>query len=139
MTNDLQRFFLFAAVILAIVIAVSQILFFTVFETKEFPLRIIIICIVWVATCASHFWVMKTITKKPKAFVRVFMLQTTIKLVLYMVFIMVYLIIFRQYGVPFTVHFLITYLVFVFFEVLSILKFVRNNTGKTPENVKKLK
>jgi len=139
MTTKKKRFFFFAAVMLAIVISVSQIFFSTIFETKEFPFRIISICVVWLATCASHFWVMKTITEKPKAFVRVFMLQTTIKLLLYMVYIMAYLMIYRQHGVPFTVHFLITYFVFVFFEVLSILKFVRNNTGHTSRNVKKSK
>ena len=122
MTTEHKRFFLFATVILAIVIAVSQIFFSTIFETKDFPFRIISICIVWLATCGSHYWVTKTVTKNPKAFVRVFMLQTTIKLLLYMVFIMVYLLIYRQYGIPFTVHFLVTYIVFTVFEVISKLK-----------------
>jgi hypothetical protein len=92
---------------------------------------------VWLTTCASHFWVMKTVTEKPKAFVRVFMLQTTIKLLLYMTFILVYLLHYRQYGVSFTVHFLFVYLVFAFFEVLLILKFVRKNTGQVPGSIKK--
>ena len=135
MTNDQKRFFLIAVVMLAIVIAVSQLLFSTIFETKDFPLRIISICIVWLVTCASHIW----ITQKPKAFVRVFMLQTTIKLLLYMACILIYLLHYRQYGVSFTVHFLIAYFVFAFFEVLSILKFVKNNTGKMSGNVKNSK
>jgi len=139
MTNEQNRFLLIAALMLAIVIIVSQIFFSTIFETKDFPFRIISICIVWLATCASHFWVMRTVTTKPKAFVRVFMLQTTIKLLLYMVCIMSYLLIYRQYCIPFTVHFLIAYFVFTFFEVSSILKFVRNNPGQTPGNVKKSK
>jgi len=122
MTNNHRHFFLFATVILAIVIAVSQLLFLKIFETKDFPLRIISICIVWLTTCVSHYWVTKTVTDRPKAFVRVFMLQTTIKLLLYMVFIMVYLLNFRQNGIPFTVHFLVAYIVFTFFEVISLLK-----------------
>jgi hypothetical protein len=65
------------------------------------------------------------------------MLQITAKLLLYMTYIMIYLIIYRQHGIPFTVHFLVTYLVFAIFEVASILKFVKNNTGQTPGNVKK--
>jgi len=124
MTNEQKRFFLFATIILVIAIAISQIFFSTIFETKDFPLRIISVCIVWLVTCTSCFWVMKTVTEKPKAFVRVFMLQTTIKLLLYMVCILVYLLHYRQYGVPFTVHFLVTYLVFAFFEVVLMLKFV---------------
>ena len=124
MTKDQKRFFLFATIILAVVIVVSQLLFSTIFETKDFPLRIISICIVWLVTCTSHFWVMKTVTEKPKAFVRVFMLQTTIKLLLYMVCILVYLLHYRQYGISFTVHFLVSYLVFTFFEVALMLKFI---------------
>ena len=137
MTNEQKRFFTFASAVLAMAIAVSQVLFSTIFETKDFPLRIISIVFVWLVTCASHFWVMKTVTDKPKAFGRVFMLQTTIRLLLYMTCIMVYLALYQQHGVPFTVHFLVIYLVFAIFEVGSILKFVKNNSGKTPGNVKK--
>jgi hypothetical protein len=139
MTNEQKRFLLFAAVILAIAIAVSQLIFSTIFETKDFPLRIISICIVWLVTCITHNWVMKTVTEKPKAFVRVFMLQTTIKLFLYMACIIAYLLLYKQHGIPFAVLFLINYLVFAIFEVLSILKFVKKNPGQTPGNVKKSK
>jgi len=137
MTNDHKQFFLFAAALLAIFIAASQLLFSTVFETNDFPLRIISICIVWLTACASHFWMKKTIREEPKAFVRVFMLQTTIKLLLYMAYIMIYLIINRQHGVPFTVHFLVVYFVFATLEVLLILKFIKKNTGQMPGDVKK--
>ncbi|MDR1155761.1 MAG: hypothetical protein LBL04_13725 [Bacteroidales bacterium] len=137
MSKEQKRFFLFAAVILAVTIAVSQLLFSTFFETNSFPGRIISIVFVWLATCTSHYWVMKTVTDKPKAFGRVFMLQTAVKLLLYMACIVGYLFFYRQYGVSFTIHFLVTYLIFAIFEVASILKFVKNNTGQVPGNVKK--
>jgi len=137
MTNEQKRFFLSATILLANVLIVSQVFFSTIFETKDFPLRIISIVFVWLVTCASHYWIMKTVTDNPKAFVRVFVLQTTIRLFLYMACIMIYLVLYRQHGVPFTVHFLVIYLVFAIFEVASILKFVKNNSGQTPGNVKK--
>ena len=137
MTKDIKRFLISATILLAIVVIVSQIFFSTIFETFCFPGRIMCIVFVWLTTCASHFWVMKTVTEKPKAFVRVFMLQTTIKLLLYMTFILVYLLHYRQYGVSFTVHFLFVYLIFAFFEVLLILKFVRKNTGQVSGSIKK--
>ena len=136
MTQDQKRFFLSATIILAFVIAVSQIFFSTILITKNFPLRIISIVFVWIATCSSHFWVMKTVTDKPKAFVRVFMLQTTVKLLLYMVFIACYLISYRQHGIPFTVHFFVVYLIFAIFDLSIILKFVRKNTGQVPGSIK---
>ena len=138
MTQDQKRFFLSAIILLAIVLSISQILFFTIFVTKNFPLRIISIVLVWIATCSSHYWVMKTVTEKPKAFIRVFMLQTTVKLFLYMVFIVGCLIFFRQHGIPFTVHFFVVYLIFTIFDVALILKFVRKNTGQVPGSIKKI-
>ena len=129
MTKDQKRFFLSATILLAIVISVSQLIFFTFFETKNFPLRIISIVFVWIATCLTHIWLMYTVKDKPKAFIRVFMLQATMKFLLYMVFIACYLLLFRQHSVPFTAHFFVVYIVFAIFEVALILNFVSKNTG----------
>jgi hypothetical protein len=38
---------------------------------------------------------------------------------------------YRQQGLPFTVHFLITYLIFASFEVFSILKFINSNHARS--------
>ena len=125
MTNTTKRFFLFATIILFVAIALSQIFFSTIFETNAFPLRIPSIVFVWLVTCSSYYWVMKTVTNKPKAFGRVFMLQTTVRLFLYLICIMAYLALYKQHGISFTVHFLVIYSVFAVFEVASILKFVK--------------
>ena len=137
MTKNIKRFFLTATILLAIVLVVSQIFFSTFFETFCFPGRIMSIIFVWLVTCASHFWVMKTVTDKPKAFNGVFMLQTTIKLLLFLTFVAVYLFLYRQHGVPFTVHFFVDYIIFAIFDVSLILKFVRENTGQVPGSIKK--
>jgi len=128
MTKDQKRFFFFATILLAILIVVSQTIF-SIFETNNFSLRIISIVLVWMVTCLSHYWVMKTVTDNPRAFNRIFMLQTTLKLLLYMACIVGYLYFYRQHGVSFTVHFFVVYLIFSIFDVALILKFVRKNTG----------
>ena len=137
MTPEQKRFFLSATILLGITVAISQIIFLTIFVTYFFPARIISIVLVWLATCTFHHWVMKTVTDKPKAFARVFMLQTVIKLMLYIMCIAGYLLAYREYGVPFTVHFLVVYLIFSIFEVASIFKFVNENSGQTTGNKKK--
>ena len=138
MTKDQKQFFLHAAILLVIVIAVSQTIFFTVFVTKNFPLRISSIVLVWMVTCLSHLWVMKTVADKPRAFNRIFMLQTTLKLMFYMACIAGYLYLYGQHGVSYTLHFFVVYLIFAIFEVSKILKFVRKNTGQVPGSVKKI-
>jgi hypothetical protein len=137
MTKDLKQFFLLASIIVVVSLCASQIFFSTIFETFDFPLRITTVFFVCVATCASHLWVMKTVTDKPKAFNRVFMLQTTIKLFLYLIFIAVYLKFFREYGIPFTLHFLAVYLVLSIFEVSMILKFINEKSGRKSGNIEK--
>ena len=136
MTPEQKRFFFSATILLGITVAISQLIFSTIFVTYFFPARIISIVLVWSATCAFHYWVMKTVTDKPKAFARVFMLQTVIKLMLYMMCIAGYLLAYRQYGVTFTVHFLVVYLIFSIFEVSSIFKFVKENSGQVSGKVK---
>ena len=125
MTKELKRFFIIATSILVVIIVVSQIFFLTFFETNHFPGRILCIGFVWLVTCVSHYRIMKTVTGNPRAFNRVFMLQTSIRLLLYMFCIVCYLFFFRQHAVAFTLHFLIVYFIFALFEVSSILKFVK--------------
>ena len=130
MTKPLKTFLVTATIILVAIIFASEAIFFTIFETFCFPFRITSIIFVWLVTCSSHFWLMKTVTDNPKAFDRVFMMQTMLKLLMYVACITVYLIVFRQHGVSFTLHFLIVYLFFAIFEVSSILKFVKENSGR---------
>jgi len=137
MTTNQKRFFLSAVILLIFVVALSQILFSTIFVTKNFPARTISIVLVWMVTCLFHYWMMKIVTDKPKSFNRIFMLQTTLKLLLYSACIAGYLFFFREYGVPFTMHFFVVYLIFAIFDVSLILKFVRENTGQVPGSIKK--
>jgi len=137
MTKAQKQFFLYAAILLAIALGVSQLLFSAFFVTFSFPARIISIVLVWGATCLSHWWVMKTVTDRPKAFARVFMAQTALKFLLYMAFIAGYLFFFRQHGVPFIVHFFVVYLIFAVFDVALTLRFVSKNAGQEAGSIKK--
>ena len=137
MTKAQKQFFLNAAILLGVVLAISQTIFYTVFVTKNFPGRIISIVFVWIVTCLSHYWLMKAVTDRPKTFNRVFMLQTTGKMLLYVVFIACYLFFFRQHGAPFVIHFFVVYIIFAIFDVSVILKFIRKNTGQVPGSIKK--
>jgi len=125
MTNEQKRFLYSATILMGITVAISQLFFSTLFVTFSFPLRIISVCFVWIVTCLFHYWLMKTVKDKPKAFTSVFMLQTTIKFMLYVAYVASYLFVFKQHGVPFTVHFLIVYFSFAIFEVSAIFRFVK--------------
>ena len=121
MTKEQKHFLLFATILLAIVVSVSQLFFSTIFVTNSFPGRIISIVIVWTATYLTHYWAVKTVTGKPEAFIRIF----SIKMLFYMAFILGYLIFFRQHVVPFAAHFFVVYIIFGIFDVYLILRFVK--------------
>jgi membrane protein YdbS with pleckstrin-like domain len=94
---------------------------------------------VWLVTCSFHYLLMKTITDKPKAFNRVFMLQTTVKLMLFVIYVAVCLFnMDAGQHIAFVVHFFAVYLFFAVFDISLIMKFVRDNPGQ-PDNVKKYK
>ena len=130
MTNEQKYFILAATFLLVVVIAVSQLLFSTVFVTKVFPLRIMSIGLIWLANYASCFLVMKTVREKPKMFIGLFIWQFIGKLVIYVACIMFYQFYFTQHGIPFIIHFLFVYLFFSIFEVSFILIFVKKNSRK---------
>ncbi len=136
MRKESKQFFIVSLAVTVIAMVISWFLFSYVFETYDFPGRIISIVFIGSVTYFSHVWLMKTVTDRPKAFGRVFMIQTAGKLFLYMACILGYLVFCKQYAIPFTFQFLIVYLIFAIFEVTSILKFVKSNTGQTPGNTK---
>ena len=105
MKNKLKHFYLYAIILLFALIFVSEILFFTIFETFCFPFRRSVIFLVWLVTCSFHYLVMKTVMGNPQAFNRMFVLQTILKFALYVACIAAFLNFFGQHALPFILHF----------------------------------
>lgn len=138
MTKDQKRFLRFAAITLIVAISVSQILFSTILKAFGFPAHTASIVFVWAVTFTFHYWLMKTVTDNPKAFVRVFMLQLFGKMALFATYAVVVAVIFyKQQILPFILHFFVVYLFFAIFDVSLILKFVKEKSEQTPDSVEK--
>jgi hypothetical protein len=79
----------------------------------------------FVVTSLFHFVLVNAINKKPATFANKYLLLTTIKLFVYLIFVASYLIFVKINVFWFVIGFLIVYAffsVFELFEVLSILK-----------------
>ena len=129
MTKEQKKFFIQATILMGALVAISQVIFFIFFETFCFLARIsaINVVFVWLVTCVCHHYLLKTVTEKPKIFNLIFLMQTAAKLLLYVTFLAVSLLIYqKQFAVYFVVHFFVVYLIFAIFEVSLILKFVNN-------------
>ena len=125
MSKEQKQFLINAGIILVVVGVLSQVLFSFALQEYNFPLRILSIVAVWAVTCGCHVWLMKTVTEKPKAFNNVFLLQTVGKLLLFILFVALFLVFYREFKIFFTIHFFIIYIIFAIFDVYFILKFVK--------------
>lgn len=74
------------------------------------------------ATLISFLYIQKKTSQSPKKFVNVYLTNTTIKLLLYLVILMVYSIYNFRDAINFIISFFIFYLVFTVFEVVHLLK-----------------
>lgn len=136
MKEGIKRFLVRSLIILVILEILAWILCSLVLETCDFPGRAVSIWTVWAVTVGFHYWLLKTVDKNPRSFNGIYMMQTGVKLLLYVVCVIVYLVSFREFAMRFVVVFLITYIVFAVFEVVSILNFIKSKAGSSGKTSK---
>jgi F0F1-type ATP synthase assembly protein I len=74
------------------------------------------------ATLTVYYFMLKATEKRPAKFVNIFMLTTTLKLLIYLAVMLVYALINREDARPFIITFFILYLIYTIVEVVSLLK-----------------
>jgi len=72
-----------------------------------------------------HRFLLKKSADNQGKFINAFMLSTTIKLVLYLSIILIYVLLNRDDAIGFIFTFFAYYLIFTSFEIYSVLKFLR--------------
>lgn len=129
MINNEKRFFLKKALLFCLVlIGLSLILYDTVlkeFYLKMFPLQFSIVALV---TVISHLRLMNSFQLNNRRFNTTFLSVMSIKLFIYLVFILVCLLIDRTSAVNFVITFLVLYLGFTIFEVIEISNFLQKKS-----------
>jgi hypothetical protein len=86
-------------------------------------LPLLFLCI----TLALHWYLVRSSRKEIIKFTPRFMGATGIKMMLYVILIVVYLLIDRAHAVSFLIWFLICYFLYTVVEILSILRYINNN------------
>lgn len=128
MINKEKRFFLKKALLFCLVlIGLSLVLYDTVlkdFYMNIYPLQFAVIALV---TVISHLRLMNSFQLNTRRFNTTFLSVMSIKLFIYLVFILVCLLIDRTSAVNFVITFLILYLGFTIFEVIEISNFLKKN------------
>ena len=108
-----------------IIYLVATILFSTILKQvyfEVFPVQLLLIAIV---TSVGHLWILKAAEQNTVRFTTAFMGSATLKLMIYLFFILIYLWIDRSHVVPFVLTFIILYIMYTIFEVVEVLRVIK--------------
>ena len=103
--------------------------------TYLLPVRLIspswpfIIAFFYTVTKLIHYFLIKKAAGNHAKFINAFMLSTTVKLLLFLAIILIYVLLFREDAIGFILNFFVFYLIYTVFEIISILGVL-----KTPQN-----
>lgn len=127
-----KRFFLKKALLFSLVlIGISLLLYETLlkeFYLKAFPLQFAIVALM---TVFSHLKLMSASRQNPRKFSTAYLSIMSVRLLIYLVFILVCLLIDRTSAVNFVATFLVLYLAFTIFEVVEISNFLKKNPNSS--------
>ena len=125
MSDAVLKFIVKICLFTLTIFAISSVLFYTVLDTIHlavFPYQLLLIAAV---TTIGHLWVIRAADQNTMKFTTAFMASVTLKLLIYLFFMLIYLWIDRSQVIPFVLSFMILYILFAIFEVTQILNFIK--------------
>ncbi len=111
-----------------IVFTIASALFSTVLNMWYFaayPYQILLIALV---TTISHLWILKAAGQNTRRFTTAFMASVTLKLMVYLTFMLIYLLIDHSQIIPFALTFITFYISFTIFEVVQVLNYIKKHS-----------
>lgn len=111
-----------------VVFAIASALFSTVLKTwyfAAFPYQLLLIVAV---TTIGHLWILKAAGQNTRRFSTAFIASVTLKLIVYLTFMLVYLLIDHSQAIPFALTFIVFYTLFTIFEVVQVLNFIKKHS-----------
>jgi len=126
MTGIFKHFLLKITLLSIIVLAMATALFSTFLKSLQFnayPFQVLLIALV---TTIGHLWVVKAAGQNSRKFTTAFMASVTLKLMVYLTFMLVYLLFDHSKVIPFVLTFIVLYVAFTIFEVVQVLNIIKN-------------
>jgi len=117
----IRKFLIFSIVL----IAIAAILYLTILKllyVKTFPFQLLLIGSL---TAFSHLHLIKACEENLRRFTTVYMLFVTLKLMAYLSFMVICLLIDHSNALAFVLTFFALYICFTVFEVIQVLKFLK--------------
>ena len=112
-----KQLVIYTVVIMAVGFALSYFLPAGII-TPTMPFLVIFFLIM---TSLVHWYLLRSLDSKPGKFINTFLATTTIKLLLYMTIILVYVFVNKHDAISFAITFFLLYILYTVFEIMSVL------------------
>ena len=125
MSDASRKFVIKIGLFTLAIIIISAVLFLTIlnkFYLAVFPIQLLLIAVV---TTIGHLWVIRAADQNPMKFTTAFMASVTLKLLVYLFFMLIYLLFDHTQVISFMLTFIVLYISFTIFEVIQVLKFIK--------------
>ena len=126
-----RKFILKISLFTLIVFVIVSILFSTVLKNwfvPSYPYQLLLIALV---TSIGHLLIINASEQNSRKFSTAFLASVTLKLMIYLTFLLVFLLIDHSQVIPFVLTFIIFYVLFTVFEVIEVLNFIKKQSKKS--------
>ena len=131
MSGASRKFILKISLFTLIVFVIVSILFSTVLKNwfvPSYPYQLLLIALV---TSIGHLLIINASEQNSRKFSTAFLASVTLKLMIYLTFLLVFLLIDHSQVIPFVLTFIIFYVLFTVFEVIEVLNFIKKQSKKS--------
>lgn len=119
-------------VIAVLIFALGMLLFRTILAPHYFNVFPFLVLAFFIINALFFFSFFRSMKKSDAQFIRYFMASTAIKTILYLVIILVYVLVFPQYAIPFSITLLLLYFIFTAYDLLIMVKLLKRKREKKP-------
>ncbi len=130
MNNHLKKFIIRGIIISLILSIAGFFLFITILKeyfSFSFP---VLLLVVFLINVLFHRYLIRSARRSNRKFPIKFMSATIIKMGLYLILIFLFVVFDRENAVPFLFVFIIIYVIFTIFEVISVLDYLKITRDK---------
>jgi len=120
MQESLKSILIKLSVFSTIIIIIGASLFSTVFAQYYLPVFPFLLALFIIITAVIHIMLIKIKKNEMAKFARYFMLALTIKIFVFLIFLVSYVFLDKENAVSFLITFLVLFIVFLFYEVIVL-------------------
>ncbi len=125
MHQTLKNTLIGLTIIAAMILGSGLLLFNTVFVSYYFGFFPYLVLFFLIVNAAFFFFFFKSIKKSDTQFIRIFMGAAGIKILLYFLIVLIYILAKPQYAIPFSITLLLLYFIFTAYDLFVMLKLMK--------------